>query len=99
SYKDNIVVRGMPVRIEENCTELTKKLPRLVCRGKRQQLIAACRRKRPTLLSANVGIKNRPVIISDHLSPYSKRLFCLANERKREHDWKYVWTRDCVIFA
>ena len=42
--------------------------------------------------------KNESVYINDHLSSYSRNLFVLATQKKREYGFKYLWTREGHIF-
>lgn len=42
--------------------------------------------------------KNNSIFINDHLSPFKRSLFALASQKKKELNFKYLWSRDCNIY-
>ncbi|KAH9364384.1 hypothetical protein HPB48_016251 [Haemaphysalis longicornis] len=43
--------------------------------------------------------EDTPIFVNEHLCPYLKKLLGMAVARKREHNWRYVWTKKGRIFA
>ena len=74
---------------------------------KDRKLIAVCRFKsRKTKFdileakkkSRNFKFKNQDIFISDHLSPFNRHLFANAVVKKRELNYKFLWSRNGAIF-
>lgn len=72
---------------------------RLNNRERKFELINACRKKKPTL--NNIGFHNNrsSFYVSDHLSPYYKRIMSLTAAKRKEKQWRYLWTSNCAIFV
>jgi len=52
------------------------------------------------MTNPKIGINSdSPIFINDHLSPENKRLFGMANRRRKENGWKFLWSRNGAIFA
>jgi len=69
---------------------------RFVRRDKRDEILHACRAKR--LNTSCLGMNNgAQIFVNEHLTPLTKRLFFLASERKRERNWKFIWTSQCKV--
>lgn len=67
-------------------------------REKRDKVLQVARKKR--LTTTLLGLPTDfPVYINEHLCPAMKKILGKAVARKREHDWKFVWTRDGSVFA
>ncbi|XP_077553134.1 uncharacterized protein LOC144167853 [Haemaphysalis longicornis] len=68
------------------------------CREKRDKVLQMARKKR--LTTTLLGLPTDfPVYINEHLCPTMKKILGRAVARKREHGWKFVWTRDGSVFA
>lgn len=71
---------------------------RFVRRSKRNVVLAKSRKTKvnSTALGFQPGI---PVFVKEHLTQQNKRLLGLTVQKKKEAQWKFVWTADCKIFA
>lgn len=71
---------------------------RFVRRSKRNAVLAKSRKKKVN--STDLGFQpGKPVFVNEHLTQQNKRLLGLAVQKKKEAQWKFVWTADCKIFA
>lgn len=67
-------------------------------REKRDRVLNVARKRKIT--NATIGLQSdAPIYVNEHLCPEMKRLLGMAISRKREHGWKFVWTRNGNIFA
>lgn len=67
-------------------------------RQKRDAVLAKARKSR--IRNRDFGIENETqVYLNEHLCPALKRLFSLAIAKKRECQWRFLWTRNGKIFA
>lgn len=67
-------------------------------REKRDKVLEKARKKRVT--TTVLGFPgDMPVYINKHLCPAMKRILGMAVARKREHNWKFVWTWNGCVFA
>lgn len=68
-------------------------------RMRKDGLLAAVRARRG-LTTADIELPGPAMnlFLSDHLTPNNKLLLKLTREFKKEHNYAYVWTRDCKIF-
>lgn len=68
-------------------------------RRRKDELLAAVRARRG-LTTADIELSGpaSTLYLSDHLTPSNKLLLKLARQFKTEHDYQYLWTRDCKIF-
>lgn len=67
-------------------------------REKRDQFLEKARKKR--LRNDLLGSEcEDPIYVNEHLCPAMKKLLGMASARKREHEWKFVWVKNGVIFA
>ncbi|KAH6946556.1 hypothetical protein HPB50_013971 [Hyalomma asiaticum] len=67
-------------------------------RDKRDQLLQKSRKKRLTNPSLGLPTES-PVFVNEHLCPEVKKMLGMAIARKREHSWKFVWTKNGTIHA
>ena len=48
----------------------------------------------------DVGFQsNNRIYINENLTPANKQLFYQANQRRKEGNWKFIWTNNCKIFT
>lgn len=67
-------------------------------REKRDNVLEKARKKK--LTTTVLGLPtDLPIYINEHLCPTMKKILGMAVARKREHNWKYVWTRNGCVFA
>ncbi|CAN7938936.1 unnamed protein product [Ixodes hexagonus] len=67
-------------------------------RQKRDTVLEKARKSR--IRNHHVGISDEAqVYLNEHLCPTLKRLLSLAIAKKRECQWRFVWTRNGKIFA
>ena len=71
------------------------------------KLVAVCKFKscksKIDILQAKKSVrrfiyKNHDIFINEHLSPYNRHLFAIAAAKKRELDFKFLWTQNGSIF-
>ena len=65
---------------------------RFVSRKSKFGIIAAKKQKR------NFKFRNNEIFINEHLSPENRNLFAISSEKKRELNFKYLWTKNGVSF-
>lgn len=67
-------------------------------KSKRDVVLEKARKNR--IKNSNVGISNEGAIfVNDHLCPFLKKLLAQAIAKKREKQWRFVWTRNGRIYA
>ncbi|KAH9372022.1 hypothetical protein HPB48_016261 [Haemaphysalis longicornis] len=67
-------------------------------RSKRDVVLEKARKNR--IKNSSVGISNEGAeFVNDHLCPFLKKLLAQAIAKKREHQWRFVWTRNGRIYA
>ncbi|KAH7945741.1 hypothetical protein HPB49_015062 [Dermacentor silvarum] len=80
---------------KENQTNIIVQFQR---RDKRDEVLQKSRKKR--LTNASLGLPTEsPVFVNEHLCPEVKKMLGMAIARKREHSWKFVWTKNGIIHA
>lgn len=75
-------------------------IARFCSRAKKAEFLSKARKAR--LQTRNLGIhetESRPIYVNEHLTPENKRLFAKALKLKKEHEWQFLWTNDCLIKA
>jgi hypothetical protein len=73
---------------------------RFVRRALRDQLLSAARVRRDvTTAGLGTTAPARPLYINERLTPASRFLFYKARGESARAQWKYVWTREGMIFA
>lgn len=75
-------------------------IARFVSRTKKAEFIAKARKAR--LQTKDIRFhdaETKPVYINDHLTMENKQLFSKALALKKEHNWQFLWTADCLIKA
>lgn len=88
------VCHRVPTREEGKSTVVVQ----FKSRSKRDAVLEKARKNR--IKNSNVGIPNEsPIFVNDHLCPPLKRLLAQAIAKKREHQWRFVWTRNSRIYA
>ena len=50
------------------------------------------------ILELVASFRNNTIYINKHLSPFNRRLFAQASSKKRELNFKFLWTRQGCIF-
>lgn len=71
---------------------------RFVQRSKRNDLLSKARKKKLTCTDLELS-SDRPLYINEHLTQRNKELLSAANLKKKEVDWKFVWTSNGRILA
>lgn len=75
-------------------------IARFCSRAKKAEFLSKARKAR--LQTKDLGIhaaESRPIYVNDHLTPENKRLFAKALKLKKENEWQFLWTDDCLIKA
>lgn len=94
SSDDIDVCHRVPTKVE-NKTNIIVQFQR---REKRDKVLEMSRKKR--LTNAMLGLPTgSPVYVNEHLCPEMKRILGMAIARKREHNWKFVWTKNGIVLA
>lgn len=75
-------------------------LVKFCSRGKKNEILYAKKSRKEHLKSVELGINapSRPIYINEHLTEINKLLHKQARDLKKA-GYKYVWTRDCKIYA
>ncbi|KAI4462337.1 l1 transposable element-related [Holotrichia oblita] len=72
---------------------------RFASRMKRNEFISAAKKKRG-LNARDIGFgSDARIFINEHLSKYYKDLFYKAKAKCTENNFKYIWIKDCKIYA
>lgn len=67
-------------------------------RAKRDIVLKKAKKHR--LANNDIGLGTQtPIYVNEHLCPALKKLLGMAVQRKREHDWKFVWSVNGKILA
>lgn len=75
-------------------------IARLCSRAKKADFVAKARKARLTTTALGFPqTEEKNVFVNEHLTPENKRLFAQALDRKKEHEWKFLWTSNCRIKA
>ncbi|KAH9367153.1 hypothetical protein HPB48_006518 [Haemaphysalis longicornis] len=94
SADDIEVCHRMPTREEGKSNVVVQ----FKSRSKRDVVLEKARKSR--IKNSNVGISNEGAIfVNYHLCPFLKKLLAQAIAKKREHQWRFVWTRNGRIYA
>lgn len=73
-------------------------LARFVRRGKRNDFLAKCRKRR--LDTSMLGLRpGAAIFVNEHLTQANKALLSAAIQRKKEKQWKFVWTSGGRVLA
>lgn len=67
-------------------------------RAKRDIFLKKAKKHRLTNTDIGLGTQT-PIYVNEHLCPALKKLLGMAVQRKREHDWKFVWCTNGKILA
>lgn len=73
---------------------------RFCSRAKKAEFLSKARKAR--LQTKDLGMHeagSRAVYVNEHLTPENKRLFAKALKLKKENEWQFLWTDDCLIKA
>ena len=65
-------------------------------RNKRDSLLKQCK-SALRLRNTNLSPENR-IYINEHLSPENKRLFAMTTQKKIEFNYKFLWSKNGIIF-
>lgn len=65
---------------------------KFISRKSKFDILAAKKQKR------NFKYRNNDIFINEHLSPENRTLFALSSEKKKELNFKYLWTKNGVSF-
>uniref|UniRef100_A0A8D9A006 FP protein C-terminal domain-containing protein n=1 Tax=Cacopsylla melanoneura TaxID=428564 RepID=A0A8D9A006_9HEMI len=77
----------------------------LCSRWKKMEIIRAAKKYRKennnkiVAKDINKNLPSKEVFISEHLTPHFKQLLSKTKVAAKEKNWKYVWVRDCQIYA
>lgn len=71
---------------------------RFVQRSKRNDLLSKARKKTFTCTDLELS-SNDPVYVNEHLTQKNKKLLSAARQKKKEVNWKFVWTSNGRILA
>ncbi|XP_077980256.1 uncharacterized protein LOC144435543 [Glandiceps talaboti] len=83
---------------ERNHPQPVPILVKFVRRAVRNNIYSARKHLRG-VTSRNIGANsNNRIYINEKLTPANKQLFYQANQRRKEANWKYIWTNNCKIF-
>lgn len=67
-------------------------------RAKRDVVLKKAKKHR--LVNNDIGLETQtPIFVNEHLCPALKKLLGAAIQRKRDHDWKFVWSVNGKILA
>lgn len=75
-------------------------IARFCSRAKKADFVSKARKAR--LQTSNIGFPANdasPLYVNEHLTQENKRLFAKSLSLKRENNWQFLWTDDCVIKA
>lgn len=71
---------------------------RFVRRDKRNAVLTKARKERPS--AKDMGFKsNQPIYVNENLTKHARQLLGSAVAKKRESNWKFVWTNGGKVFA
>lgn len=71
---------------------------RFKSKAKRDAMLQKSKKMR--LTAEDVGLDSKdPVYVNEHLTPENKKLLGAAIAKKKQIDWKHVWTRNGAIYA
>lgn len=69
-------------------------------RDKRSSFLSQARKARPTTSSLNFNDReDTAIFINEHLTPENKKLLGKARVLKKDKNWMFAWTENCVIKA
>lgn len=75
-------------------------IARFRSRDKRSSFLSEARKARLATSSLNFNDReDSPIFINEHLTPENKRLLGKARALKKDKNWMFVWTENCVIKA
>lgn len=75
-------------------------IARFRSRDKRFDFVAKARKARLTSSALGLTVsKEFPIFVNEHLTQDNKALLAKCRELKKENNWMYVWTDNCVIKA
>lgn len=75
-------------------------IARFRSRDKRSSFLSEARKARLTTSSLKFNdCKDTAIFINEHLTPENKRLLGKARALKKDKNWMFVWTENCVIKA
>lgn len=75
-------------------------IARFCSRAKKADFVSKARKAR--LQTKDIGFQingSTPVYVNEHLTQENKRLFAKALSLKKENNWQFLWTDDCIIKA
>lgn len=75
-------------------------IARFRSRDKRSSFLAEARKARLTTSSLDfTGRRDTAIFFNEHLTPENKRLLGKARALKKDKNWMFLWTENCVIKA
>ena len=63
----------------------------------KRDIILSTSKERMRELNKNIDV-NKRVYVNEHLSPLNKKLFAMATKKKYEFGYKFIWSKNGVIF-
>ncbi|KAH9378530.1 hypothetical protein HPB48_011596 [Haemaphysalis longicornis] len=112
SRKNNVEIKGDKIEcpVSDSDLEVVHSVPskadtphiivRFCSRPDKAEFLSKVRKAR--LQTKDLGIHEvdpRPIYVNEHLTPEKKRLFAKALKLKKENEWMFLWTDDCLITA
>lgn len=84
-----------PIKLKNNKHAV---LCRLTRRTLRNDMIASARKLKITNRNLTPqGTSDASIYVNEQLSPYYRRLFAMANNLRKTHKWKYIWSAGSTI--
>lgn len=90
------IVHRVPTPSQPNAQNIIAKF---TSRNVKNDFQKKARRARLTTKDLNLQEQPNHIFFNDHLSPINKKLFSEALRLKKEKQWLYLWTDQCVIKA